>query len=98
MFLRVRCVLQLAISSQTNLLALRLLEQGKQVKDYEVMLDIAKTSKTSFIETSGSASYTLSGNTWYVEGGYGSKPSADSTGVSKNPNIAGLDNMLKEIF
>lgn len=62
------------------------------------MLDIAKTSKTSFIETSGSASYTLSGNTWYVEGGNGSKPSADSTGVSKNPNIAGLDNMLKEIF
>ena len=58
----------------------------------------AKTSKTSFIETSGSASYTLSGNTWYVEGGNGSKPSADSTGVFKNPNIAGLDNMLKGIF
>lgn len=58
----------------------------------------AKTSKTSFIETSGSATYTLSGNTWYVEGGKGSKPSADSTGVFKNPNISGLDNMLKGIF
>ena len=58
----------------------------------------AKTSKTSFIETSGSASYTLSGNTWYVEGGKGSKPSADSTGVFKNPNISNLDAMLQGNF
>ena len=58
----------------------------------------AKTSKTEFVETSGSASYTLQGNTWYVEGGNGSKPSADATGVFKNPNIANLDAMLNGQF
>jgi len=57
-----------------------------------------KSSSTSFIETSGSADYTLSGNTWYVEGGSGSKPSQDTTGVFKNPNIENLDNMLNGIF
>ena len=58
----------------------------------------AKTLSTEFIETSGQATYTLEGNTWYVEGGSGSKPSADSTGTFKNPNIANLNNMLNGIF
>ena len=58
----------------------------------------AKTSATEFIETSGSASYTLQGNTWYVEGGQGSKPSVDATGVFKDPQIQNLSSMLNGNF
>ena len=58
----------------------------------------AKTANTEFVETSGKAAYTLEGNTWYVEGGKGKKPSEDSTGTFKKPNIENLNNMLKGIF
>ena len=58
----------------------------------------AKTDETEFVETSGEATYTLEGNTWYVEGGRGNKPGADATGKFQNPKIKNLNNMLKGIF